>query len=145
MRTAVELVDDSGDSSRLRELGTFFAELRDANRSGQQVDGVAAPGWLASAFAPERSAAEAQEWLARWRAAADKLAFERASGWTAANWFHWFSPGNEFWSLADVAFDEDTRRLTLYLDHEDEPIPMEVLKWLAVEGNLEIRGVVRLQ
>jgi hypothetical protein len=57
---------------------------------------------------------------------------------------HWFSSENEFWALGDVCLDEDEGRLTLCLDHEDEPIPIEALRWLAIVGKLELR-VARLE
>ena len=145
MRTGFELIDESGNDERIRELGEFFLALQAEGGVDHRLAVALAPRWLRDAFAPERSSDEGEAWLAQWRTAADKLSFERESGWTAANWFHWFSPNNEFWKLGGVRIDEGGHRLVAYLDHVDDPIPVEVLRWLAIVGNLQVGSMVRVQ
>ena len=145
MRTCVELVGDSGDAERIRELGELFVALRDQGDGDYRRGLALVPRWLSDAFAPERTMEEAEAWLARWRAAPDKLAFERESGWTASNWFHWFSSENEFWQLGDIRVDEDGHHVVICLDHGDDPIPVEALKWLAIVGRLRVETIVRVE
>lgn len=132
MRTRVELSAAPGQEGRLREVAALLVTLRDTGAAPPP----ALPRWLAGAFAPERTSAEAEAWLARWRAAPDPVAFQRASGWTAENWLHWFSPDNGFWSVGDVRTADGGLRLEVDLDHDDDPLPMEALRWLALTAGL---------
>jgi hypothetical protein len=97
-----------------------------------------APRWLVDAFSPEQTSEEAEAWLAQWRVAPDKLAFERHSGWTASNWLHWFSSDNDLWSVGDVSTDVGRSRPVVCLEHDDDPIPFEALRWLAHVGRLQV-------
>ncbi|GLI00452.1 hypothetical protein [Phytohabitans aurantiacus] len=145
MRTVVEFVDELGNIRRLRELEGFFASLRDRDDKRMGIVSTYIPRWLQVAFAPEKTDREVEIWLEQWRAVSDKLAFERASGWTEMDWLHWFSSDNEFWSLADVSLNEGECCLRLYLVHHDEPVPIEALRWMAIVGHLQVRAVSRLE
>lgn len=140
MRTSVEVAGGPGSERRVREVADLLLAL------GSQREGHAPvlPRWLVDAFAPERTTEESEAWLARWRAAPDKLAFERDSGWTASNWLHWFSAENEWWRVGDVSVAADGRRLVVCLEHDDEPIPFEALRWLAVVGGLRVGAESRV-
>ncbi|MGX7673827.1 hypothetical protein [Plantactinospora sp. DSM 117369] len=136
MRSSVKLVPGSSESGRTRETANLLLMLKSHADSDWQIVLPGLPSWLTDAFAPELTDEEAEQWLARWRAAPDRLAFERESGWMASEWLHWFSSGNEFWRIGDVAFDNDC--LTVYLEHDDYPIPFEALRWLAIVAGLRI-------
>ncbi|MEV4137293.1 hypothetical protein AB0J72_34600 [Dactylosporangium sp. NPDC049742] len=138
MRTRVELIGGPDQAERVREVAELLVALRDHGGEVERVLLRAAPGWLADAFAPERTVEEAEAWLVRWRAAPDRLAFERASGWTASSWVHWFSPENEFWSVGDVRVDAGGHRVVVDLEHDDDPVPFEALRWLAFTGGLRV-------
>ncbi|MEV0564291.1 hypothetical protein [Dactylosporangium sp. NPDC050588] len=139
MRTRVELIGGPDQAERVREVAELLVVLKE--HGGDDAERVlrAAPRWLAGAFAPERTVEEAEAWLVQWRAAADKLAFERASGWTASSWGHWFSAENEFWSVGDVRVDAGGLRVLVDLEHDDYPAPFEALRWLALTGGLQLR------
>jgi hypothetical protein len=145
MKTVIEFVDESGNIQKLIELESFLTRLRDRDDERAGARSAITPQWLQDAFAPEKTEEETEIWLEQWRAASDKLAFERASGWTEADWFHWFSGDNQFWSLTDLSLDESKFCLRIYLDHHDEPIPIEVLKWMAIVGHLQVHAASRLE
>jgi hypothetical protein len=144
MRTRVDLVGKPGSGERIREVAELLLALRSHRDADSEIVLQAAPSWLVDAFTSERTMEEAEDWLAQWRAAPDKLAFERDSGWTASNWLHWFSSDNEFWSVGDVSVDDDGNRLTVYLEHDDDPIPFEALRWMALVGELQVGDESRI-
>ncbi|GAA3342290.1 hypothetical protein GCM10020358_36720 [Amorphoplanes nipponensis] len=140
----MELVGAPGSGQRVREVAELLTALRDQRDADPEDVLYTAPPWLLDAFAPERTTEQAEAWLAQWRAAPDKVAFERDSGWSVSNWVHWFSADNEDWRLGDVVVDEDDRRLVVHLEHDDDPIAYEALRWLAIKGGLAIAGEARV-
>ncbi|AGZ41447.1 hypothetical protein [Actinoplanes friuliensis] len=141
MRTRVEL---AGSEERVRELADLLTGLRDHRDDDPETALLAAPDWLFDAFKPERTMEEAEAWLVQWRAAPDKLAFERDSGWTASGWLHWFSADNDLWRLGEISVDEAGSRLVVALEHDDDPIPFEALRWLALTAGLRLGDETRV-
>ena len=136
MRTRIELAGGPGPDGRVREVAELLVLLSSQRDADWRSVLRTAPRWLVDAFAPERTVEEAEAWLAQWRAAPDRSAFERDSGWTASGWLHWFSSDNDLWRVGDVAVEGS--RLVVRLEHDDEPIPFEALRWLAFVGGLRV-------
>ncbi|MFC4066539.1 hypothetical protein [Actinoplanes subglobosus] len=138
MITAIELIAEPGGAGRIRETAEVLLLLK--SRADDDWEDVLPdlPAWLTSAFAPERTREESEAWLAQWRVAADREAFERESGWTASGWIHWFSAENDMWSIAAVRVDPDGPRLIVDLDHDDFVVPFAAWRWLARVAGLRV-------
>ncbi|MER7421071.1 hypothetical protein ABT346_30595 [Micromonospora peucetia] len=143
MKTGIELLSLEGHGERVRETADLLLWLKDHGDATPQDLVRVAPGWLIHAFVPERTAEENEAWLVQWQASSDPLAFERESGWTASNWIHWFSPDNEFWSVEEVRIDGGGSRLTVQLEHDNDPIPFEAVRWLALVAGLHVGDAFR--
>ncbi len=145
MESDVYMLSLDGDSARLREVADLLLWLKVHVDATPQDMVKAAPGWLIHAFAPERTAEENEVWLVQWQASPDPLKFERESGWTASSWMCWFSPDNEFWRVDKAFFiDENESSLTIKLEHDDDPIPLEAFRWLAVTAGFRVGDVFRI-
>ncbi len=89
------------------------------------------PAWFVEACAPERSPAETDAWLERWRALppAEQRAAEQAAGWSLADWLFWLEPDERRWFWWDGA-TIDSNTLRVDIEVAGWPAPLGALDWL---------------
>ncbi|MFD1366097.1 hypothetical protein [Actinoplanes sichuanensis] len=144
MKTEIDLSSDAATVVNPAQVAELLLLLKSRWNDDWQEVGQDLPAWLTSSLSPVRTREEAEEWLAKWRAAPDPDAFERETGWTVKSWLHWFSFKNDLWSIGDAHVSDDGLRLTIVLDHDDSPFPYEALRWLAWVAGLKVGREVRV-
>ncbi|MEH1014098.1 hypothetical protein V6U90_13430 [Micromonospora sp. CPCC 206060] len=103
-----------------------------------------APRWLVDAFAPERTVEEDEAWLVQWQAAPDR--------WPSSGNLAGLLPAGFTGSLRATSFGASVTPVSMragivswfYLEHDDDPIPFEALRWLALLAELQVGNEVRL-
>lgn len=116
---------------RSREvLTTILRAMRSAPAGGKASE-PALPQWFLDASGPERSPAEAREWLdelARMPEAERENA-EAAERWSVSDFLYWFEPDQrEWWWWGAEVRDEDNVRICLVI--REFSVPHEALDWL---------------
>lgn len=141
MESRIVIGEGRGATGGVAELRRVLGLLLDWRKSGGgEVDLMEKlPLWLSSSFSRELTKDEKMEWLRRWRSmpAEQKSEMERERGWEFAQWVHWFSSENQFWSLASVSIMSGNR-LDVRLECIDYPFPMDSFKWLVEIAGCEI-------
>jgi hypothetical protein len=92
------------------------------------------PPWFLHACGPERSHAEEQAWLQRWRAAPplQQRQLEQQRPWTVADWLYWFDPASDaerswrWWDIGVVDHDH----FWIDVDVLEDPAALGTLQWL---------------
>lgn len=117
--------------ARCREV--LLAVLQHADQEWPQTEQWVSllPEWFVAACAPEQSAEEAAQWLARWRALdpAEQARIESEQPWTLSDWLYWLSPSERQWYWWDAATTSDGMlRATVAVD--GSPTALGALDWL---------------
>jgi hypothetical protein len=89
------------------------------------------PGWFVENSAPERSRAEAERWLVRWRSlsAEEQAKATSVQSWTLADWLYWLEPAERQWFWWDSVI-ESPDELHVMVDVPGWPAPLGALDWL---------------
>jgi hypothetical protein len=92
------------------------------------------PPWFLHACGPERSHAEEQAWLQRWRAAPphQQRQLEQQRPWAVADWLYWFDPTSDaerswaWWDSGVVDYDH----FWIDVDVLEDSAALGTLQWL---------------
>ncbi len=101
------------------------------------------PKWFLDQCAKERTKAEADAWLARWKKLSmrEKEEEERDKKWSLRNWLYWMNPDQRAWYWWDAVVVTDSK-LLVAIEVEGWPFPWGAFTWLfraagAAEVSLE--------
>ena len=130
----------------LGEFGAVIEILKDLHADGRPEEDLPRrlPAWLLSAFALEMNLDEKAAWLSRWRGASaeEKAVLERDRGWELLQWLYWFVSDEVPWRLSGAELVG--YRLMIYIDQDDDPVPMGALEWTVGVAGLTIDSVDRI-
>ncbi|MBW4487872.1 MAG: hypothetical protein KME12_08785 [Trichocoleus desertorum ATA4-8-CV12] len=103
------------------------------------------PFWFVTACAPERSLAEVEEDIVKWRALSseEQQCQAEEESWSVMEWISWFEPSDDpfnqrtwFWWDASI---KDPDLLVVTVEVVDIPVPLGALLWLLkASGALKI-------
>jgi hypothetical protein len=89
------------------------------------------PDWFTSAFEPEKSIEEAEQWSKWWKSLSQKeqeIAFKEVK-WSLENWLYWMQSDMRQWFWWDgVIINEST--IKVVVEVEDYPFAWGALEWL---------------
>jgi hypothetical protein len=109
------------------------------NEIGSQLS---LPNWFTSAFAPEKSMEEAEQWLKWWKSLPKKeqeIALKEAV-WSLEDWLYWMQPDIRQWFWWDVIID-DSNCIKVAVEVEEWPFAWGSLEWLfKASGAIAIRA-----